>query len=428
MSYGQIAWQRPGRRWKLIDASRRRQWLAVGTNLLPALVALAALPTVAPPSSWDQPVLLGALAAIAAVAYLAEARLKVASRIFFGATLVVALVALAIGGPLPALAVWAVPDLLARLALRRESLLSPALIANVSSYALAVLAGAALLALAGSPSGAAIAPALFSAGVVMAAVNFCFARLTFAPFYQGYRPAALLRDEFWDLMPAMLAMLVVADLAAVLAGPLGVGALGLLALVILAPGLTVERLAGAQSAARLSRADATRLYTEAIADVLDLPRAERRELACAADLVEPVADPIEARGLDWRGADVSRVAFLALHANERWTGGGWPAGLPADAAPQGSRIIAVARDWAGLTASGTLELDQSEATLALAAQSGRSLDPAVVDAALRAVADEESFARDPGFQPRLHRLRVPRAMRRRVLPELLPRLTGDAAA
>ena len=43
----------------------------------------------------------------------------------------------------------------------------------------------------------------------MWAVNFCFARLTFAPFYQRYRPTALVRDEFADLAPPVLGMLVV---------------------------------------------------------------------------------------------------------------------------------------------------------------------------------------------------------------------------
>jgi hypothetical protein len=181
-------------------------------------------------------------------------------------------------------------------------------------------------------------------------------------------------------------------------------------------------MANAESAAGLARADAMRLYTAAIADVLDMPRQERRDLACAADLVSPADDAHETPGLEWRAADVSRIAFLALHSHERWAGDGRPAGLPADAIPRGSRVLAVADAWAALTAEGTAEMPHNEAMLALSAQSGLAFDPEVVAAAARVVGDEEGFARDPCFQPTLHRLPVPRSVRRSALPAMLPNL------
>jgi hypothetical protein len=410
------------RRWRPRDSSRRRELIALALNLLPALAAVLGLAFLAPPSDWSDPVLIAALAGVSAIAYLAEARLKHGSMAFFGANLIVALVALVVAGPLPALLVWVIPDVIARLVLRREPRVSPGMVATVSSYALALLVGAGLLALAGSPEGAAIAPALYAAGLAMWAVNFCFARLAFAPFYQGYRPVALVRDEFLDLAPAVLGMLVVGVVSAVLVESFGAVALAPLAAVIVVPQIALERIGRAESAARLARTDAMRLYTAAIVDVLDLSRDERRELACAAELVQPADDPITAPELIWRDADVSRVAFLALHSHERWAGGGWPAGLPAEAIPRGSRILAVASAWAGLTAAGTLQLSQTEAILALAAQSGRAFDPVVVDAATRVVGDEEGFAREPGFQPKLHRLPIPRSLRRGALPAMLPRL------
>jgi hypothetical protein len=410
------------RRWIPPNSSFRRTLLAVALNLAPAAVAVAAFILIAPPSDWSDPVLIAALAAVSGIAYGAEARLKSANRVFFGATLVVALVTLGVAGPVPALLVWLVPDLIARLALRSEQWVSPGFIANVTSYALAVLVGAWVLELAGSPTGTEMAPALYAAGVAMSAINFCFARLTFAPFYQGYRPAALIRDEFVDLAPAVLGMLVVGVLAAVLVEEIGVVALAPLAAVIVVPQLALERITNAASAARLARADAMRLYTAAIADVLDMPRRERRELACAADLVRPTDEPLGARGLDWREADVSRIAFLALHSHERWAGDGLPAGLPAEAIPEGSRILAVADAWAGLTAAGTAEMSQSEAILALSAQADLAFDPAVVAAAAQVVGVVEGFARDPYVQPRLHRLPVPRSVRRGALPAVLPSL------
>ena len=416
--------RRTAGRWRPPDSSRRRELTAIAINLGGALTAIVGFVLLAPTSDWSDPALIAALAGISAIAYLSEARLKVASLAFFGATLIVALVALALAGPLPALLVWIVPDVIARFVLRREPRFSPGLIATVSSYALALLVGAELLALAGAPEGAAIAPSLYAVGVAMWAINFAVARLAFAPFYQGYRPAALIRDEFMDLAPAVLGMLMVGIVATVGVDAVGLPALAALALVIVIPPVALERISSGASAAKLARADAMRLYTAAIADVLRVPRAQRRELACAADLVHAADDPINARGLDWREADISRIAFLALHTRERWAGDGWPAGLPAEAIPEGSRILAVADAWAELTASGTPQLPQSEAILALSAQSGRAFDPAIVEAAARVVGDEEGFARAPDFQPQLHRLPVPRSVRRRALPLMLPRLVG----
>ncbi len=415
--------RRVGKRWRVPDASPRRQLLAVTINLAAAVLAAAALVLFAPPSSWSAPFVPVALVGVAAVAYFAEARLKTGSLSFFGATLIAALIALAVGGPLPALAVWVVPDVIARWILRREPRLSPGFVATVTSYSLAVVAGAAVLELAGSPTGAAIAPALYSAGVAMWALNFAFGRLAVAPFYLGYRPAALIRDEFIDLAPAVLAMLLAGVATTILVPALGVGALALLVAVILAPQLALERLATASSTTRLDRAQAARLYAEAISDVLGLGPVERREIVCAIDLV----DKSGRRTREWREVDPAGVAIVTLHASERWAGDGWPAGLPAEAIPRQSRVLAVAWEWAGLTAAGTNELSHAEAMLALGACAGTAFDPAIVEAAARVVADEEGFAREASFEPTLHRLPLPRSLRRSALPTLLSRLLGAAA-
>jgi hypothetical protein len=413
-------WTRVLHRWRAPDASHRRELTAIALNLFPLLLGLGGLALLVPHSDWGQPVLLASLAAVSAIAYGAEARLKAANRVFFGANLIVALVALAAIGPVAAFAIWLVPDLVTRFVLRTERRLSPGFAANVGSFALACLAGAGLIALAGSPGGTHIVPALYAAGIAMWAVNFCFARLTFAPYYQRYRPAALVRDEFAYLAPPVLGMLVVGVLTAVLVGSIGVLALAPLALVIVVPQAALERIAGAHSTADLTRSQAIGLYSAAIADVLSLSRNERRELAAAGKLLAP-AEPGAAPEL----TEAPEATVLALHAHERWSGDGWPAALPAEAIPLGSRILAVAEAWAGLTARGTLELPQSEAILSLAAQSGSAFDPQVVDAAARVVGDEEGFAREPTFQPTLHRLRVPRGVRRTTLPAVLPRLVDS---
>jgi hypothetical protein len=169
------------------------------------------------------------------------------------------------------------------------------------------------------------------------------------------------------------------------------------------------------------------VYVAAIADVLDLSRYERDQLACAADLIEPInGDTSGINAVDWGHAHVPGAAMLALHAGERWAGTGWPAGLPADAIPYGSRILAVAQAWTDLTAKGTPELTQAEAMLSLAAQADTEFDPAIVDAALHVVADEAGFTADPHFQPKLHAMPLPRTVRRGALPTVMPRLVDPS--
>jgi HD domain len=389
---------------------------------VPALVGAALLVTVAPESDWSDPVVIGALAVLSGLAHTAEQRLG-SNRVFFGATLAIALVALGVAGPVPALLVWLVPDLLARFVERVEDRLTPAFVANLGGYLLGVVAGSLLLELGGSQTGAGMAPALLTAGLAMAALNFGFARLTFAPFYQHARVEALVRDEFTSMMPAVLGMLVVGDITAILVDPLGGWALLILPVVILMPRFAIERIARSTSVAKLDRAEAMQVYVAAICDVLGLSREDREQLACAADLIEPInGDTSGINGFDWGSAHVPGAAMLALHAGERWAGTGWPAGLPADAIPYGSRILAVAQAWTDLTAKGTPELTQAEAMLSLAAQADTEFDPAIVDAALHVVADEAGFSRDPDFQPKLHRMPLPRTLRRGALPTVMPRL------
>jgi hypothetical protein len=415
------AWKRAPTRWRLRDSSRRREAVAIGLNLGPVVGAALGFVLLTPAADWSDPALIAALCGVAAVAFWAEVRLRFGVGAFYGATFVAAFVALIVAGALPALLVWLVPDVISRYILRREPRFSPGLVATASSYALAVLVGSQVIELAGDPTGPAAAPTLYAAGLAMWLVNFIFARLTFAPFYQDIRPRTLIRDELSALAPTAFAMLAVGVVAGLMVIDVGVWALALLAVVICLPQIVLERIVSSEPAARLDRVSATRLYADAIADVLELPRGYRREIACAAELMLPVDDPTEAPGLGWRDADISQVAFLALHSQERWSGGGWPAGLPAEAIPHGSRVLAVASAWAQLTASGTLELSHSDAILSLSAEAGSKFDPAVVEAAARVVGDEQGFVLEPAFQPKLHRIPGPRALRRGALPGLLPR-------
>jgi hypothetical protein len=413
------------RRWRPDGARPARTRFAMGANLAPAALAIALFVLLSPPAGWDQPVLLGALAVVAAIAFTAEVRLKMAAGAYFDASIVLALLALAIAGPLPALLIWIVPDAISRLVIRQDHMLSPGLVATVSSFALAVLGGYGVMQLADAPSMAAAAPALYTAGLLMYAINFVVARLTFAPFYQGYRPSVLIRSEFREMMAPFAAMLALGVVTAVLIEPLGVFALAPLALVVVVPQLALAHLGRERSITRLSRLEATMVYAAAIADVLGLSREERRKLTSAGALIAyQNAEDVEVGS--FRFEDSHDAVLAVLHVNERWDGKGRPAGLAGTWTPLASRVLAVARAWSDLTAGGTLELSHSEAMLDLSLRAGEELDPTIVAAADQVVAEEQAFVRAPEFQPRLHRLPLPRAVRRAKLPTVLAHLTRPA--
>jgi HD-GYP domain-containing protein (c-di-GMP phosphodiesterase class II) len=191
------------------------------------------------------------------------------------------------------------------------------------------------------------------------------------------------------------------------------------------PQLALAHLRRDRSVTRLSPPEATMVYAAAIADVLGLPRSERRTIAdTAALLARP--NPETGDAARWRLENSHDAVLAALHVNERWDGKGWPAGLPGAWTPPASRVLAVARAWSELTAGGTLELSHSEAMLDLSLRAGEELDPKIVKAADQVVEEEQAFIRAPGFQPRLHRVPLPRTVRRAKLPTMLAHLTRPA--
>jgi len=302
---------------------------------------------------------------------------------------------------------------------------SPGLVATLSSLALAVLAGDAVLTLGAAPSALATIPSLYTAGLVMWAVNFIFARLTFAPFYQGYTPTSLVRSEFLDLTPAVLAMLALGVVTAALIPALGVFALALLAAVVVLPQLALVLLMRGRSVEGLGRVRATRLYAAAMADVMALPRLERRRLAFVAELLHDECGDDERRRVPYP-EDFHGAVLAAFHVGERWDGSGWPGGLTGAEIPLASRVLAVARAWSELTVGDGPRLPHAEAILDLNARCGREFDPEVVRAASRVVSEEQAFVRAPSFQPRLHRLPFSGPLRHGRIPTVLARLAEPA--
>jgi hypothetical protein len=410
-------------KWRPQRAPARRAAIAIAINLGCAAVAVALFAILRPASDWSEAVILVALAAIAAFAFTAELRFHSAIAAYFDASLVLALIALAVAGPLPALCVWVIPDFLSRFVFRQDPRLSPGMVATISGQALAVLAAFAVLRLGGFESTVSGAPTLYTAGLVMACVEFTVARLNFAPYYQHLRRGQVIRNEFLDLGPVVMTMLAVGVVVAALVQPLGALALAPLAIVILVPQLAFAALSRSRSGGRLGRVDATRLYAGALARELGLSGLERRLVSATVDRIGRV----EGGGRIESGMpEPPLTGLVALAVDERWDGTGRPFAIPGAAAPRASRVIAVARAWSSLTAAGSARLPHSEAILDLMARAGTEFDPEVVDAAAAIVASEATITRSADFEPRLHRLPLPATVRRHGLPALSARLGARA--
>jgi hypothetical protein len=410
-----------------IRPDRRRAGLAVHAALAGA--GLVALATIAPALHADRLDLLVCLLGIAVVCELSEVWL--ASGVHFNATLAVAVMALAVGGPLAAFAVLLLPDLAALPVRRGERLLRAGNLANLAAYAWAALAGAGVLALAEvDGTTPAAMPALVSAGLALAVANFLVGPALYAPLQLGV-PARRMLSDLTGTLPAVLAVVLAGATTTALIPALGLLALGSFAFVTLVPASALTLLARARPASELSTGDATVLYAAAIADVLRLRRHDRDLLARAAAVLaeEPDAFRRLMRTVPPSGAgpdpDRLQVALVAAHADEHFDGSGLPAGIDAGHIPPLSRVLAVAARWAMLTARGTAELSHTEALLDLEAHSGGRFDPAVVRAAGTVVERDTRLAPVPAAQPRIHAWPGTAWLRARVAPRLLA-LARDA--
>src|SRR5215213_8874627 len=125
---------------------------------------------VAPPSDWNQPLLLSVLCALAVIAVRHDVPLP--SGINFDATAALALIAVALAGPLPALAVI-VPPIAVNALCGRERLVRAGNLANLTAYGWYTLAGAILLhELAPGGTGFAAFGVLFAIGAFQLVLNW----------------------------------------------------------------------------------------------------------------------------------------------------------------------------------------------------------------------------------------------------------------
>ena len=381
---------------------------------LHAVVAAALVPAhilFQPTAGWEHSGLIALLAALAVIAFRHSVPLP--SGITFDARVALALIAVALVGPLPALvAVFVVPVTVNALS-GRERLLRAGNLANLAAYGWYTLAGGLVIAASGSEPGSAGAfGVLAAAGCLQLIVNFAVGPLVYATLWVGH-PLRSVARMFPDGLPAGVAMTTLGALTALLYPHLGLLALGLFALVAVVPQSALTFAARTRPVAQLDPLTATRRYAHALCVQLGVDRAGRR-------LVDDVVRTAHERGvtgdvgehLGYSVLDWSEASCAAGHVTEWWNGAGGPAGLPAGLIPQPARIAAVAQTWASLTAEGSPQLGHRQALAHLESAAGVRLDPTVVHAVAAVIGQERTSAAVPAPEPRLHRLRIPAPLRR----------------
>jgi hypothetical protein len=381
-----------------------RERAGLGLHALAALALVPAYIVFSPAAHWHEPLLLAVLCALATIAIFHDVRLV--RGVHFDATAALALIATALVGPLPALAVI-FPPIAVNALCGRERLLRVGNLANLAAYGWYTLAGGLVL--------QSVTPGLgwlVAVGVLQLLINWALAPALYGTLWLGH-PLRALVVMLRDALPAGVAMATLGAFTVVLWADLGMLALALFALVAVIPQSALTYAARTRPVGLLDPLTAARRYGNAMAVHLGLSRTERRELDAVIRLAHERAvtgDPGQHLGhtvVDW-----SEVSCAAGHVTEWWNGAGWPAGLPGAIIPRSARIAAVARTWAALTAEGSPRLGHLDALAHLEGTAGVRLDPDVVRAARTVVAEERLSPAVPAPEPRLHHLRVPAPIRR----------------
>src|SRR5690349_5351807 len=388
--------------------TRARVGLGIHLTLVAALVPAHLL--FAPPTRWDDPVLIVALVALGVIAIWTEVRLP--AGITFEALSALALIATALGGPLLALLVTFAPIAVNAL-MGRERLLREGNLANLAAYGWYALIGAALLqAAASDPSATDAFGWLLVVGLVQLLINWAFGPAIYVTMWLG-QPVRTVLHVLADGVPTGAIMVLLGAGTVILTPALGILALALFAVIAILPQTALTYAARTRPVARLEPRIATRRYAQALATQLGLSRPDRRRLAGvvqAADRRRPTGDPVDYAAATM--VDHSAENMEAQLATEWFNGRGGPIGLEGENIPLCARIVAVAGTWAELTARGTPQLGHHDALGHLEAAAGARLDPAVVDAVRSVIAEVPITAADPAPEPRLHRLGLPAELRR----------------
>jgi hypothetical protein len=390
---------------------RTRRVLGLSVHAIAVAALVPAFLWLAPPSRWDHPELLVALLLLGVIADFHDVPLPTGIRMDAGMAL--ALITLAVFGPLPALLVDLVPMVVGAV-VRREALVRAGNLANVAAYGWKAIAAAGVLAL-GAPDGlpTSALPWLLLAGATQLLVNWAVGPATYGTLWLGHPFRALAR-LLADIVPASAVVLTLAAVTSVLTVPFGLLALAVFAGIAVLPQTALTYAARTRPVGRLEPSMATQRYAHALALHLGLKHTERRHLTRVVELAiarrDEAGDPIAYARSTLR--DPSRASWEAGHAGEWWNGGGGPAGLRGAVTPLTARIVAVADTWSALTALGGPQLSHHEALEELDNASGTRFDPRVVLAAHSVVSEERVSALEPAPEPRLHLLGLPAPLRR----------------
>jgi hypothetical protein len=394
-----------------LNSPRDRRVAALAIHGVAVAALLPAFLWLAPETRWDRPGLLAALLALAVIAHFHDTTLN--TGIHFDAGMALALIALAIAGPLAAVLVDLFPVVIGSV-IRREKLIREGNLANVAAYGWKAIAAALVLSLAGAHGLAAeVAPWLLLAAAAQLVINWLVGPFVYATLWLGHPASALVR-MLADAVPAATLMLALGTVTSLLVPALGMLALAVFALIAVLPQSALTFAARTHPVSRLDPLTATQRYALALALQLGLKRRERRHLARVAQLSfvrrAEAGDPIAYACSTMR--DPSRASWEAGHVYEWWNGAGGPAGLRGPVTPLTARIVAVADTWSALTARGGPQLSHADALEELDNASGARFDPRIVLAAHSVVAEERVSATEPAPEPRLHSLHLPASVRR----------------
>jgi hypothetical protein len=365
--------------------------------------------------------LLGALGAIALVSLFGMVAIKKAT--FLDAEFVAVVLAVAFLGPLPAALVWLTAEA-AYFVLDRHR--TVAHLANVASYGWAVLAGAIVLGALGpdrltATAGPAAYAALAAAALAMLCVNFAITRGIVAVLLDRHSARGIFHAELLGTAPATLLMIATGVVTAFLYTRVGVLALALFAALVVIPQVLLPIVLRPRPVSALPYPQAVALYAGAIARTLKLDRATKLVMKDASSFLRKnrigPADGELSRQTTGHCLDVNETV---LYYREHWDGpGGVPGAVGGEMIPLTSRILAVADLWARLTAAGSPGLTHAESLKQLESRAGLHFDPTVVAAVAKIVEAEQLGLRgDAAYEPRLHRI---------PLPRLVARLGGLAA-
>jgi putative nucleotidyltransferase with HDIG domain len=449
---------------------RMRALEVTETTVLAAGVVAAALSSRA--SDW-QPGYLAALLLVLAIG--SEAMTIELRRVRMSGAFLALVLAMALLGPAPAAAIGATSVLVDDLVRRRGARDA---LWNAMTFVAFPLAGGWLVRLA-SPDAA---DALSFAAVVglvyllMNAVNFTSVALYFR-LTQGMRVGEAFRTVYLTVLPFEFASALLTAAVAFSYSRIGVGAVGLLIVVLfvfqyliragvqayergvelsrrtkelasLQVGLlsTVLQTLSMRDAMTARHSAAVARYSREVARMLGLSEREQ-ELIHTAALLHDIgkfilpdsvlfADrkltdeeweliklhPEQGAKLVERIEGYGPVAEIVMHHHERFSGGGYPAGIAGEAIPLGSRIISAADTYDVMTSRDSYRRPvSSEAALAeLRRVAGTQLDPGVVEVFQRMILERRvqfSHSDHADFESEL-------AFERRVAAYARPRLAA----